>query len=795
MQRMALIAGISVCLMGSSLVQLAWSASDGDELEAHLAAQRRQMDDPKRTSLERGRIALDMAATLDRAAQTATTAEERRARWKRAAALLDEFNGKEPQNPQKSEVAFQAGVYVWAQAQSYSQQAELSPSDRVSKSRAIELFDKAIERLRSIGATSGPNSEALDQNRQFRLAQAIADRDRLTPDGNADKRRTAEEQAVTLLERPFLDPVLQGFAYLLRADLLGRLGRFEKANAEVKAAGKLKPPPPAPLLVEAQMAVALGQKRFDEALKIVDKAAIDDAERGLLAIRCRVAERAELPPGPGRVAAETDAFRRAEAIRDLDAVEVRLALIALARAIDKPESSQLPEAWDLLAEGSLGLGELKRAGILEIEGANLAEVQGRNELAASLRNRAGAIAFQAQKFAEASDFFTKVFHDPQAGVIRPKAGMLRILALGRGLELGQPGCTQEVYADAIREQLRDFPNDPSAGDARWLLGKVRSSTGEQEQAISLWKEIPHGHPRWLDARLAVAQVLREELDTHLINEDEVEATQRMNEALRFLADSRDQTHEPTEQAEIDLCRARLQLTPGAGHPESTRAICESLLARANLVELHDRARRLRIVALADLGRFVDAEREVRAEVDRATVPALLDLTRLLDRSATATDSDLVRRRLGQLMRVLITRIRERMSDLPAASRDEARLREIRALLFGGNLDEARRNLGTWSVVADSLTGEMLDDLADTYVRLDAFPIAVDVYRLRAQHSRPGSLPWFRARYGLALSYYRSGKQEEARRLIEATAILHPDLGGGGALRGKFEHLRQRLQRD
>jgi hypothetical protein len=146
------------------------------------------------------------------------------------------------------------------------------------------------------------------------------------------------------------------------------------------------------------------------------------------------------------------------------------------------------------------------------------------------------------------------------------------------------------------------------------------------------------------------------------------------------------------------------------------------------------------------------------------------------------------------MRVLMARVRLRFDDLPATNRDEARLCEIRALLFSGSYDEARRMLGTWSIPAESLAGDLLDDLADTYVRLDAFSMAVDVFRLRAQHCRPGSLPWFGARYGLALAYYRSGKLEEARRLVDATAILHPELGGG-ALRGKFEYLRQRLQHD
>jgi hypothetical protein len=63
-----------------------------------------------------------------------------------------------------------------------------------------------------------------------------------------------------------------------------------------------------------------------------------------------------------------------------------------------------------------------------------------------------------------------------------------------------------------------------------------------------------------------------------------------------------------------------------------------------------------------------------------------------------------------------------------------------------------------------------------------------------RQSPVGSSPWLEARYGLALAYYRSGKPEQARKLIDATALLHPELGGA-ALRARFEHLRQRLGTD
>ena len=53
------------------------------------------------------------------------------------------------------------------------------------------------------------------------------------------------------------------------------------------------------------------------------------------------------------------------------------------------------------------------------------------------------------------------------------------------------------------------------------------------------------------------------------------------------------------------------------------------------------------------------------------------------------------------------------------------------------------------------------------------------------------MPWFDAKYALALAYYHTGQYKSAGSSSTRTAILHPDLGGG-ELREKFIRLRQRL---
>ncbi len=115
----------------------------------------------------------------------------------------------------------------------------------------------------------------------------------------------------------------------------------------------------------------------------------------------------------------------------------------------------------------------------------------------------------------------------------------------------------------------------------------------------------------------------------------------------------------------------------------------------------------------------------------------------------------------------------------------------RALLFVGNDADARRSLSAWKGNPDVGSDRLLRDLGDTYSRLQVNSLNVNVQHLRIKNNAAGSLPWFDAKYALALAYYHTGQYKSARNLIEGIDTLHPDLGGG-ELREKFIRLRQRL---
>ena len=125
--------------------------------------------------------------------------------------------------------------------------------------------------------------------------------------------------------------------------------------------------------------------------------------------------------------------------------------------------------------------------------------------------------------------------------------------------------------------------------------------------------------------------------------------------------------------------------------------------------------------------------------------------------ASDADSDLRTRRFGLIIRTLLIQEPESSKELSEEQMAELRLRRCRALLFRGDDEGARRSLNAWNGHVPEEDHGFLKDLGDTYFRLEAYVLAIDVERLRQQRLATGSLPWFESRYRLALAEYRAGQ--------------------------------------
>ena len=142
--------------------------------------------------------------------------------------------------------------------------------------------------------------------------------------------------------------------------------------------------------------------------------------------------------------------------------------------------------------------------------------------------------------------------------------MLRALARGRALALRLPGASTAAYAEALERQIRDFPRDPSTDEARWLLGELAcASAGPRPGRRPLVGDPPRS-ARWLDSRLAIAALDRDELDRLLINPDRATSSPSGSQrADRFLTES-------LRQARSEEADGRAAPGPRPAQPDAHR---------------------------------------------------------------------------------------------------------------------------------------------------------------------------------------------------------------------------------
>src|SRR5271157_826246 len=791
----ACVTGLIMLVFGSYPWLRAQEPAPGDELAQHLATLKAQVEDTSLAVGQRAALVQEMAGTLDRAARGAVAAGQRQERWAQAVGLLDEFNSQNPGHPRTREFQLQAAVYRWAQGQGWREAGELNPGDsRALREAAAAALDDAIARLRAISAEDV--EKVLADNVRFRLARALADRAGLEP-MSSPIRRAREADALALMQEPMTEAGLRGFSGLLKADLLLRGSRLDEAAAELDAVSRTDPPPPEREILDVQLAVLIGQKKFKAAEAAITASHLDLPGKDLELVDVRLAELTRLAPGTDRFAVEQDLFRLIKALRQGQTNEARLGLLALAQSSIDPDPRNPAEIWDILAEAHEVQGDTVKAGALELRAARRAEEQGQAEAAAGFRLRGGGFLFQAGKYADADALLSRVADDRRAGAFRPKAGMLRAMARGRALATGVPGVTASAYAEALQQQIVDFPADPATDEARWLLGTLLRAAGEPGKAEALWTAVAQGSPRWLDARLAVADLRRVAVEAQLKGGDRHLIVLAYQRAESFLTESAQQARSEREQAEMLLAQARLNLVPIAGKAQHAVSLLERLGRLELTPQERYRARLARMIALVQVGPpYLDAEREAQTHAtwaDPSARWAFFDAVRLIDQCASFSEVDLHQRRLGLVLRLLVEPGLQDPDDdkWTAEERSEIRMRLTRAYLFLGDERNARTSLQGWTGLPRSAPDDLLRDLADTYNRLEAYELAIDVQRLRLKNLQTGSASWFEARYGLALAYFHAGHLKEAALLIDATAILHPDLGGG-AVQRKFIKLRQRL---
>ena len=288
---LVLVAGLATWVAASTAA--AQGPMPDDELARHLTTIRSQLENVTIDVARREELALEMAATLDRAAQSSPDSNVRRRRWSEAIELLDWFLKENPDRAAGASGAVSGGrLAVGAGKKLGGDQPRRA---RRIKNRERRPWPRSTTRssdfVRSPGVATTPT---LADNLRFRLAEALADRADLEP-VVSEGRRTREAEALQLLDQAPTETGLGGFWHLLKADLLRRLKKPAEAELEIAEAVKAKPAPPGAEIVEVNIPILIERERFDDAVKSLDASMLDKPVKALWMVRVRLAQLAALP--------------------------------------------------------------------------------------------------------------------------------------------------------------------------------------------------------------------------------------------------------------------------------------------------------------------------------------------------------------------------------------------------------------------------------------------------------------------------------------------------------------------
>ena len=743
---------------------------------------------------------LQLSRTLVEHAQ-ATGGPQQQDLWNRAQTVLDEFNALLPRHPGRLRVGVQAALIPLAHGGYLARLADLAPLDRRRRGQALDKLQSGInqlaplqQRLANPGSLKNHRRRLLLATARWRLARAHLDRARMMTPGTPDRAADLIAAATTLkkmspaslgdqlqqsrtrllaevsrqqLDFPIARRILDSANLTDDDTLLAERVWIELDDQKPGRAVQLietrlaRPPPPSDeLLFLAQASLA----RLWQATSMTEAATRSEElwTRWLAASKRAIA----VPAAYWRTRASQD--------RDLVAAIQRLGpelAQGRHRAISLYQAERIEEALDAFAKV-----------------IRTAQTTGRPQLAGDLAFTRGSVMVRAGRFASAVGSFRAVADQKPVHRQAASAHLLWAWCLGQ-LERKQPTASRRTaYHRALVQHRTRFPDDPTTGEATWLLASLEQQLQHDSLARTLWMKIPASHPRAASARRLVGESLEEELAG--LARDDSNRERKLETAIRDIKALVAQLPKPPspwtlDQASLVLSLARLSLKRPRPNYSQVDALLEMALTRGpavtgetpstTAVTLRDTARQLRVLSLAGQGRLDDARGLIATFAGRpADLLALLDG---LDRVAVTTrPSD--RRRLGELQLQAAQTL-----DTQRQRLDQDTIRRLDHCLaqayVAAGLPLRAISLYEQLVKNTPRDWRLRSRMAAIRISIgsaDQLQAAVTDWQAAERLLTAGTNDWMSVRLGTLRALKLAGRSKQFRQLLRLTRLLYPGKG-------------------
>jgi hypothetical protein len=370
------------------------------------------------------------------------------------------------------------------------------------------------------------------------------------------------------------------------------------------------------------------------------------------------------------------------------------------------------------------------------------------------------------------------------------------------------------YGALLAEHLDTWPRSAFADDVYWLLGRLREHERNWQGAIAVYDKISEASPRHAEAIRATARCyeawLAERKAAGQPTAQQARDAAEWLESILFKpsGDFPERWSPLHRFAATAAARIRLEYTTD-GAARAEQILSAALSGAGDAPEdRQSTARALLVFALAAQGKNREAQ-AVLGQITEADPKVLLSALEALGRVEAQAPREVRAERAALQLRA-IAMLAPGYQDLPAASRESLDRIHADALAAAGMIADPRRRdeiLETAARLAQKYQQRVEADPENAeaqraYARIQeayaqvllnrpdraSWHAAQKQWRELADKSKPGSPPWFRAKYAVAELHHRLGNNEQAVKMIKLIRVLHPNFGG---MEAQFRDLARR----